>query len=184
MADFVRFKVGDFVKPLRGKYDRYNSLWNGRNFGHDYDDYLNDRETFRPFKITDIKWGSRYEFQSSSQAYENNQMIRVDGRNINWMSADNFVLIKSGDNKMAATLAIEVDRPCLVREIKEVLDANGKPVVQAVGDYVEFDSKRAARLYTEEQITQSIREKNDYRRFRIYQEQEISQAKKPEIEFV
>ena len=84
--------------------------------------------------------------------------------------------------KTMAQLALESNDPCIVQEIKETVK-DGKTVVENIGDPIPMDNMSAARIYTTEQITQSIREKNEYRQFYIYQRRHIARAKKPEIEF-
>lgn len=79
-------------------------------------------------------------------------------------------------------LALESNEPCIVQEIKDTV-VYGKTVTTNVGDPIEMENMSAARIYTTNEITTSIREKNEYRQFAIYQRKHIARAKKPEIEF-
>jgi predicted GTPase len=82
----------------------------------------------------------------------------------------------------SAVLALETNRPVIVQEISETL-VDGKATIVNVGDPIDLESLSAARVFTANEISNSIREKNVYRQFRIYQEHSIARAKKPEIEF-
>jgi hypothetical protein len=80
-------------------------------------------------------------------------------------------------------LALEADRPTFVREFKEVV-VDGKTVREYIGEWLPFNNMSAAKVHTTNEITSAIRAKNDYRKFAIFQEKHVSQAKQPEIEFV
>lgn len=175
MADFKRFKDGDQVQLSNvNAYDRYSSLWRAAKVGS-YDSRMT-----ATFIVVDVKWGGKYEYQEKSKSYENSQLVRLNATGA-WFDAENFKLVK-GEN-VSTTLAIDVDRPCLVQEIQETT-VDGKAVVVGVGDFYPFDSSRAANVWASEQISNSIRSNNVYRKFKIYQEKSVAQAKKPEIEFI
>lgn len=178
MADFKRFKVGDVIQltnEYNTNYNRYSSVWDAASEGG------YDSKKLARWEVTDVKWGTKYEYQEKSQAYENSQLIKFRGAN-SWFDAEQFKLAESA-NDVSKTLAIDVDRPCLVQEIQETT-VDGKVVIVGVGDFTPFDSSRAANVWAAEQISNSIRTTNTYRKFRIYQEKSVAQAKKPEIEYV
>jgi hypothetical protein len=79
-------------------------------------------------------------------------------------------------------LTIDVDRPTFVREFNETT-TDGKVTREYVGDWIQFDNLSAAQVYCSNQISDSIRGSNTYRKFSIVVEKSVAQAKKPEIEF-
>ena len=82
------------------------------------------------------------------------------------------------------TIMIESNDPVFVQEFTEVLK-DGETVRENIGDVIPMKNIAAARTYTSNEISNSIREKNIYRQFEIYKFQRlaIARAKKPEIEF-
>ena len=109
-----------------------------------------------------------------------NQKVLLD-ESISWYNSSNFMLAKKGNSNMS--LQLEQDRPTFVREFKEVVK-DGKTVREYIGDWVEFQNMSAAKTFTSNEITSAIRMKNEYRKFAIFSEKHVSQAKQPEIEFV
>jgi hypothetical protein len=105
------------------------------------------------------------------------QRIKVVGSNTMYLS-NNFKKVEKDNNMMM----IEADRPTFVREFVDTTK-DGSAVREYVGDWLEFKNLSAARNYCSEQISNSIRNTNTYRKFSITVENSIAQAKKPEIEF-
>lgn len=124
----------------------------------------------------DINGDGRYEYVYNQKI----QLKNNDGQ-IATYNSDNFIVVRK-KNEMS-TLQLESNRPAFVREFTEVLDENNNPKRVYIGDQKEFTSLSGARIYTEQEITKSIREDNKYRQFAIFTENSIARAKKPEIEF-
>lgn len=95
--------------------------------------------------------------------------------------AHNFKIIHKVPKEAAAMTihAIEERKPVLSIEI--TVGADGKD--EEVGEFSRHDTLSQARAVVGKTITASIREKNEYRRFRLYQMIEVGGAKEPEIEF-
>lgn len=128
---------------------------------------------------TGPKVGTMY--NSDTGQYETifQQKLYIGG---SWYTASNFAPVGEAP-KMTTIHAIEQDRPTFVREFKEVV-VDGKTAREYIGDWKEFKNMSGAKTYTSTEITTAIRAKNDYRKFAIFQEKHVSQAKQPEIEFV
>jgi hypothetical protein len=116
-----------------------------------------------------------YDRAASNSVYIYEQKVRVDG-SAQQYNGSNFDYAK-GNNML-----LEVNRPTMIREFKEVVK-DGKTVREWIGDFVEVDSLSAARTYTSNEISNSIRSKNEYRKFAIFTENSVAQAKQPEVEF-
>lgn len=80
------------------------------------------------------------------------------------------------------TMQIEMDRPTFAQEFTETT-VDGKAVRSYIGEPIPFDNYNSATVYTSNEISNSIRKDNTYRKFAIFVEKSIAQAKKPEIEF-
>jgi len=116
------------------------------------------------------------EHHRGQNRYVYTQAIYVQGSDVkrsmkNWKKAEG--------KKM---FALEEKKPVIVQEIEETI-VDGKAVVKNIGEPLELTSLSEARIYTTNEITKSIREQNAYRQFRIYVQDSIARAKKPEIEF-
>lgn len=123
--------------------------------------------------------GSDYEREpeSGTYVYVGKVRIRIAGYS-NWYSAINF---RKTDRM--PTLQIEANKPTRVIEFTESL-VDGKMVRTEIGNEQTFDNLSAAKLYTSSEISASIRKDNEYRKFAVFQEVFVAQAKQPEVEFV
>lgn len=101
-----------------------------------------------------------------------------------WYLMKNFKNNSRKAEKMSTIHSIEQDKPTFLREFTEVIGENGVVERQYIGDWLEFKNTSAAKLHAQGEITKSIREKNDYRKFALFSQTYVAQAKQPEIEFV
>ncbi len=121
----------------------------------------------------DIVSAAKYEYDENNNYVEiYQQKIKVVGSRMTYLGS-NFKKVEK-----TVMLGIETNRPTFVREFVET---DGKR--SYVGDFLPFDSASAARVWCSDAITDAIRNTNTYRRFAIFTENSIAQAKKPEIEF-
>jgi hypothetical protein len=122
--------------------------------------------------------GDQFRDEYDRYQYVYNQNIKI-AESSQVYSSSNFVIAQKGTNKV---LMIETNRPTFVREFNEIVK-DGKTTREYVGEYVPFDNLSAAQTYCSNEISNSIRTTNTYRKFVILQEKAVAQAKKPEIEF-
>lgn len=108
------------------------------------------------------------------------QRVTVEGLSRGYF-ASNFKLVSKKGAKIVATLQIEDLKPSVAIEIDT--DAAGNDVVKEGAEYLSFESGVKARAAVSKIISDSIREKNEYRRFRIFTNSVVAGAKEPEIEF-
>ena len=134
--------------------------------------------------VQEIKPGSYYghvvagEYGYAVSAYH--AKIKIDGT---WYSMTNFKVTKKKDRTDNMVAMIEEDRPTYVREFKMVTTEDGTAEREYIGEQLSFKNMSAAKVYASNQISESIRKENTYRRFSILQEKFVAEAKQPEIEF-
>lgn len=167
------FDVGDIVKKRAGS----GAETLGRN-----DEY----------KITRIEYSSSSEYQTLEGTYENIYRQRLYVEKITYIDqwtdqpsssgylAKNFHLYKKGAPPVSAALVDHLT-PTVAIEID--VDAQGNDVIKAGAEYVEYESMSKARAAVSKIISESIRERNEYRRFRVFSNSVVAGAKEPEIEF-
>lgn len=159
--------VGDIISPI-------TNVLSNVTHGKEYE-VTESRKSNSLYITTRIN--GTYEY-----IYEQKLIIKDDRGFKKEVRAKNFKKSKGATLMPANVLSIESNKPTVVVEITESL-VDGKAVITEIGTPVQLDSLSAARVYTANAITESIREKNTYRQFRVYQEVFVARAKKPEIEF-
>jgi hypothetical protein len=162
----TNFAIGDKVERITSASRRTSSVQRG------------DLTTINNVSHSGSKYDyidTVYDRQVGGNVYLYEQKVRVDGSNQTY-NGSNFDYAK-GNNML-----LEVNRPTMIREFKEEVK-EGKTVRVWIGDFVEVDSLSAARTYTSNEISNSIRKDNTYRKFAIFTENSVAQAKQPEVEF-
>jgi hypothetical protein len=161
-------KVGDSVTRITRPSSSYSQLKKGAvTTVTEIYNYVTTTHYIRTYNSVRKNWDYHYIYQPR---------VRVAGSKQIY-NADNF--LKTGGNNM---LALDVDRPTFVREFTENT-VDGKVVRSYIGDLISFDNLSAAQVYCSNEISNSIRKDNTYRKFSIIVEKAVAQAKKPEIEF-
>lgn len=160
------FKKGDVIKPI------VNSL---SNVTHGQPYVVEEARSSSSLYTSFRDENGRYQY-----AYEQKLTIKDDRGFRKEVRSKNFTASKEAP--VSTILALESNRPTVVVEIVEKV-VDGKTVIEEIGTPIGMESLSAARVYTTNEISKAIREKNEYKQFRIYQEVSIARAKKPEIEF-
>lgn len=148
------------------------------------------------YKITRIEYvySSDTGWSTQTQSYENiyRQKLYVTkitsndrwtvnpGANAGFF-ANNFKIVQKGTPMTSYPAAIENQKPCVAIELD--VDANGEDIIKAGAEWMPFDSSLKAKAAVGKIISESIRESNIYRRFRVFTNSVVAGAKEPEIEF-
>jgi hypothetical protein len=118
-------------------------------------------------------------FDEENSEYVQTYSQKVSVGNGSWYTSKNF---QNLTQEAKPVLQIEANRPAIVKEFVEHAK-DGEVKREYIGEAKEFASQSLARLYCQHEITNSIRKDNLYRRFAIFVEQSVAQAKEPQIEF-
>lgn len=161
----TNFEVGDTVVRTTRASSSYSTIQRGDQtsiIGVDNVGYVSSDYFYHPDGKRFFLHEQKLRINTSTQAY----------------NGSNFTLLKKGNNM----LQLEPNRPTFVREFVETT-VDGKVTRDYQGEWIPFDNVSAAQVYCSNEISNSIRTTNTYRKFAILIEKAIAQAKKPEIEF-
>ncbi len=112
-----------------------------------------------------------------------NVLVKLIGVS-NSIKAANVELISGANmNHLALPNPNAKNRSALVQEVEESVK-DGKTVLTPIGNVLPFDSINDAQDHVKREIVASIRGNINYRKFKIFQEIAVAQAKEPEVSFV
>lgn len=95
------------------------------------------------------------------------------------LSAKSIIPVSGATNM----LQIESKKSTLVIETKEVIDTDNTVKVIETGSFTVFESLGQAQTWITKTIRDSVRDKNEYRTFRIYQVVSEAKASEPPVTF-